>query len=346
MIKTIEWTDSGVVMLDQRLLPAEEIYNTYTTHSEVAEAIRSMVVRGAPAIGIAAAMGVALGVKNAKAGSTSDLDPIFDRICSDIKSTRPTAVNLFWAIERMKDVYDRTRSQGVPAVCSALIQESLKMHAEDIEANRSMGRFGQELIPQQARILTHCNAGALATAGYGTALGVIRAAVEAGKQIQVYADETRPFLQGARLTAWELEKDRIPVTVITDNMAGHFMQKGKINCVIVGADRIAANGDVANKIGTYSVAVLAKENGVPFYVAAPISTFDLSIPDGSHIKIEERDADEVRKIKGIAITSAETRVANPAFDVTPNRYVHAIITEKGIARPPFQQSLRELAKKC
>jgi methylthioribose-1-phosphate isomerase len=346
MIRTIEWTDAGVVMLDQRLLPTEEIYNTYTNHIGVAEAIRSMVVRGAPAIGIAAAMGIALGVKSAKPENIASLDTMFDQICSDIRSTRPTAVNLFWAIERMKAVYSRTRPQGIQAVCAALIRESQEMHAEDINANRSMGQFGQELIPMQAQILTHCNAGALATAGYGTALGVIRAAAAAGKRIQVYADETRPFLQGARLTAWELEKDKIPVTVITDNMAGHFMQKGKIDCVVVGADRIAANGDVANKIGTYSVAVLAKENGVPFYVAAPISTLDLQIPDGSHIPIEERDPDEVRKIKGALITSANTMVSNPAFDVTPNRYVDAIITNKGIARPPFEKSLRELAGKC
>ena len=297
MIRTIEWTDAGVVMLDQRLLPTQEIYRTYTNHSEVAEAIRSMVVRGAPAIGVAAAMGIALGVNTSNTGGLTELDALFELICSDIASTRPTAVNLFWAVERMKVVYSSTRPQGIPAIRSALIHESIAMHAEDIEANRAMGRFGQELIPDNARVLTHCNAGALATAGYGTALGVIRAAVEAGKQIQVYADETRPFLQGARLTAWELQKDNIPVTVITDNMAGHFMHKGKIDCVIVGADRIAANGDVANKIGTYSVAVLAKENGVPFFVAAPISTFDLSMPDGSHIPIEERDPDEVRKIR-------------------------------------------------
>lgn len=344
MIRTIEWTDSGVVMLDQRLLPTEEIYNTYTSHTEVADAIRTMVIRGAPAIGVAAAMGIALGVKNANPKTFEELDALFERVCSDIRSTRPTAVNLFWAIERMKSVFERTRSQGIQAVSAALIRESLKMHAEDIEANRNMGRFGQELIPKQARVLTHCNAGALATAGYGTALGVIRAAVEAGKGIQVYADETRPFLQGARLTAWELEKDKIPVTVITDNMAGHFMQKGKIDCVVVGADRIAANGDVANKIGTYSVAVLAKENGIPFYVAAPVSTLDLSIPDGSHIPIEERDPEEVRKIKGVPVTSAGTTVANPAFDVTPNRYVRAIITDKGVAHPPFEKTLRELAK--
>lgn len=345
MIRTIEWTDDGVVMLDQRLLPTQEIYRTYTHYSDVAEAIRTMVVRGAPAIGVAAAMGIALGVKTANPGNPAELDTLFERICSDIASTRPTAVNLFWAVERMKGVYGRSRSQGIAAVRSALMDESIAMHAEDIEANRAMGRFGQELVPAKARILTHCNAGALATAGYGTALGVIRAAVEAGKQIQVYADETRPFLQGARLTAWELQQDNIPVTIITDSMAGHFMQKGIIDCIIVGADRIAANGDVANKIGTYPVAVLAKENDVPFYVAAPISTLDLSIPDGSHIPIEERNADEVRKIMGVPIAPAGAKVANPAFDVTPNRYVHAIITEKGVARPPFQVSLAKLVEK-
>jgi methylthioribose-1-phosphate isomerase len=346
MIHTIEWTDAGVVMLDQRLLPTEETYNTYTDHRGVADAIRSMVIRGAPAIGIAAAMGIALGVKNANPKTVAEMDALFNQICADIRATRPTAVNLFWAVERMKTVYQKARPQGVPAVTSALIRESLQMHSEDIEANRKMGCFGQELIPARAHVLTHCNAGALATAGYGTALGVIRAAVEAGKQIHVFADETRPFLQGARLTAWELEKDNIPVTVITDNMAGHFLQKGKIDCVVVGSDRIAANGDVANKIGTYSVAVLARENSTPFYVAAPISTLDLSVPDGSHIPIEERDPEEVRKIKGIAVTPPNTQVYNPAFDVTPNRYIDAIITNRGIARPPFQESLRRLAGQC
>jgi methylthioribose-1-phosphate isomerase len=345
MIRTIEWTDAGVVMLDQTLLPTEEIYHTYGNHLEVAEAIRSMVIRGAPAIGVAAAMGIALGLKIAVYRSLPELDSVFDKICVDIKSTRPTAVNLFWAVDRMKAIYRRERSSGIDAIRAALIGEALTMYSEDIEANRRIGHFGQELIPRKAQILTHCNAGALATAGYGTALGVIRAAVEGGKDIHVFADETRPFLQGARLTAWELEKDGIPVTVITDNMAGHFMQKGKIDCVIVGADRIAANGDVANKIGTYGVAVLAKENGIPFFVAAPVSTFDLSIPDGDHIPIEERDPDEVRKIKGISITPPNMPVANPAFDVTPNRYVGAIITERGIARPPFIESLKELAKK-
>lgn len=344
MIKTIEWTESGVVMLDQRLLPEEEIYNTYRRHTEVADAIRNMVIRGAPAIGIAAAMGIALGLKDANPQNTRDMDALFENVCSDIRATRPTAVNLFWAVERMKAVYVRTRNQGIKAVSSSLIREARQMHSEDIETNRIIGRLGQELIPEKATVLTHCNAGALATAGYGTALGVIRAAIEAGKKIQVFADETRPFLQGARLTAWELIKDHIPVTVITDNMAGYFLKKGSIDCVVVGADRIAANGDVANKIGTYSVSVLAKENSVPFFVAAPVSTLDLSIPDGSYIPIEERDPEEVRRIKGIMITPADAGVANPAFDVTPNGYVHAIITERGIARPPFQDSLSKLGK--
>jgi methylthioribose-1-phosphate isomerase len=342
MIRTIEWRPEGVVMLDQRLLPGEEVYNTYEDYRGVAEAIRSMVIRGAPAIGVAAAMGIALGVRKAAAKTAGELDPQFDLICSIIAGTRPTAVNLFWAVERMKRVYQRRRAEGVEAIRSALEQEALAMHAEDVRANQEIGRLGQELIPADACILTHCNAGALATAGYGTALGVIRAAVAAGKKIQVYADETRPFLQGARLTAWELDKDHIPVTVITDSMAGHFLQKGRINCVVVGADRIAANGDVANKIGTYSVAVLAKENGVPFYVAAPVSTLDLSLPDGSHIPIEERSPDEVRKFHGVSVTPEHVQVSNPAFDVTPHRYVSAIITDRGVARPPYSETLRAL----
>jgi methylthioribose-1-phosphate isomerase len=345
MIRTIEWTDSGVVMLDQRLLPAEEVYLTFGDYGDVAEAIRSMVIRGAPAIGVAAAMGIALGVKNSTARSIEDLDAAFGAICDTIAKTRPTAVNLFWAIERMKSVYDRTRGRGVEAVRQALIRESVSMHREDVQSNYEIGRLGQELIPEKARILTHCNAGALATAGYGTALGVIRAAHQSGKRVQVYADETRPFLQGARLTAWELAKDGIPVTIITDNMAGHFMQKGDIDCVIVGADRIAANGDVANKIGTYSVAVLARENGIPFWVAAPVSTVDLEIPEGRFIQIEQRNPDEVRRLQGILITPENASVANPAFDVTPNRYVSCIITDRGIARPPYAESLRALVEK-
>src|SRR6266545_1859208 len=343
MIRTIEWTEAGVTMLDQRLLPSQEVYNTYTDYQDVAEAIRSMVIRGAPAIGVAAAMGIALGAKKSPAKSIENLDPEFAKICEVIAGTRPTAVNLFWAVERMKTVYARMKAGGVGAVREALIGEAVRMHEEDVQANRSMGRHGQDLIPAGGRILTHCNAGALATAGYGTALGVIRAAVEAGKRVKVYADETRPFLQGARLTAWELQKDNIPVTVITDNMAGHFMHKGEIDCVIVGADRIAANGDVANKIGTYSVAVLARENNIPFYVAAPISTFDLSIPDGDLIPIEERSAREVTHVKDVRLAPDGIKIANPAFDVTPNRYVAAIITERGVARPPYQESLKRLA---
>jgi len=342
MIRTVEWTDDAVVMLDQRLLPSQEVYVACKDYHQVADAIRTMVIRGAPAIGVAAAMGVALGVKNSPAADPKELDHEFQRICDLLASTRPTAVNLFWAIERMKRNYELTRPGGIGAIRAELVREARAMHGEDIDANRRMGRFGQELIPDGAQVLTHCNAGALATAGYGTALGVIRAAVEAGKAVRVYADETRPFLQGARLTAWELEKDNIPVTVITDNMAGHFMRLGAINCVIVGADRIAANGDVANKIGTYSVAVLARENQIPFFVAAPVSTLDLALPDGGHIPIEERDPDEVRRVQGVLITSAGTAVANPAFDVTPHRYVSAIITDRGIARPPFAESLRSL----
>ena len=344
MIETLYWTDEGVVMVDQRLLPTEELYPVFTTYLEVADAIREMVVRGAPAIGVAAAMGVALGFRDAKSDTEAGLDAKFEEICSTLAGTRPTAVNLFWAIDRMKRLYQRLRKDGVASasIREKLIAEARSMHTEDIEINRSMGRFGAELIPDGATVLTHCNAGALATAGYGTALGVIRAAIESGKSVAVFADETRPFLQGARLTAWELHKDNIPVTLITDNMAGHFMKAGKITCVIVGADRIAANGDVANKIGTYSVAVLAKENGIPFYVAAPISTIDLETKDGDGIPIEERPSLEVTHVKGNAIAPEGVTIANPAFDVTPNRYVAAIITERGLARPPFSESLRKL----
>ena len=340
MIRTIEWKDSSVVMLDQRLLPGRENYNRYKSYIEVAEAIRSMVIRGAPAIGVAAAMGIALGVETTPAATLEELDACFRRICDTMAATRPTAVNLFWAVERMKRVDAAVRPSGLAAARTALVDAAQRMHREDIEINRRMGRFGQELIPDGGRVLTHCNAGALATAGFGTALGVVRAAVEAGKKIEVLADETRPFLQGARLTAWELAQDEIPVTVITDNMAGHFMQRGGIDCVIVGADRIAANGDVANKIGTYSVAVLAKENGIPFFVAAPLSTLDLSLADGSLIPIEERSPDEVRQIQGVVVTDAP--VHNPAFDVTPAALVTAIITERGVVREPLAEGLRAL----
>jgi len=344
MISTIEWEDSAVVMLDQRLLPNQEVYNSYPDYLGVAEAIRTMVIRGAPAIGVAAAMGIALGIQNAPAKTVDDLDSRLEQVCQVIGATRPTAVNLFWAVERMKRVYQAARAAGIEEIRAALIREAQRMHREDVEANRKMGRMGQELIPDGARVLTHCNAGALATAGYGTALGVVRAAVEAGKSIHVYADETRPFLQGARLTAWELNKDNIPVTVITDNMAGYFMQKGTIDCVVVGADRIAANGDVANKIGTYSVAVLAKENGIPFFVAAPVSTVDLAVADGDGIPIEERGPEEVRELQGIKLTPENVGVANPAFDVTPHRYVSAIITDRGLARAPYTETLRKLCE--
>jgi len=343
MIQTLERTDQGVRFLDQTKLPTEEVYVTCTTHEQVAEVIRNMVVRGAPAIGVSAAMGIALGVKNSKAESTGDLKRDLDAICDLIGKTRPTAVNLFWAIQRMQDKFERIRIRPVPQIKQELIEEARRMHAEDIAANQAMGRHGATLMPTAGGVLTHCNAGALATAGYGTALGVIRAAVEQGKKIHVYADETRPFLQGSRLTAWELMKDGIPTTVISDNMAGAMMKQGKIAAIVVGADRIAANGDVANKIGTYTVAILAKEHGIPFYVAAPISTVDLACPDGSQIPIEQRNGREVTHIAGKQMVPDGVEVENPAFDVTPAKYVAAIITEKGIARAPYQDSLRKLA---
>ncbi len=301
-----------------------------------------MVIRGAPAIGVAAAMGVAIGV--AGADQSAPLDPQVEAICKELASTRPTAVNLFWAIDRMKKLYAQLRDQSYEQIRDGLIREAILVREEDIAINKAIGQHGGPLIPDGATVLTHCNAGALATAGYGTALGVIRAAVESGKKIDVYADETRPFMQGARLTVWELQHDGIPATLITDNMAGHFLHEGKIACIVVGADRIAANGDVANKIGTYSVAVLAKENNVPFYVAAPISTLDLTLPDGSGIPIEERAGREVTHVFGVQVAPTGTEVRNPAFDVTPNRYVTAIITERGVARAPYEQSLRDLAQ--
>jgi methylthioribose-1-phosphate isomerase len=345
MIQTLEWTDHGVRFIDQTKLPTEETYVTCTTHEEVADVIRTMVVRGAPAIGVAAAMGIALGVKNSKAERVSDLKNEFDKICDIIGKTRPTAVNLFWAIHRMTEKFEGVRSRPIPQIKQTLIEEAQRMHAEDIAANQAMGRHGATLMPSSGGVLTHCNAGALATAGYGTALGVIRAAVEQGKKIHVYADETRPFLQGSRLTAWELMKDGIPTTVISDNMAGAMMSQGKIGAIVVGADRIAANGDVANKIGTYTVAILAKEHGIPFYVAAPISTVDLDCPDGSQIPIEQRNPREVSHIAGKQMVPDGVGIENPAFDVTPAKYVAAIITEKGIARAPYGESLGKLAGK-
>jgi methylthioribose-1-phosphate isomerase len=339
-LETIQWTDEGVVMIDQTKLPSEEIYVTCRSYGEVAEAIRTMIIRGAPAIGVAAAMGVAIGVAQTSEG---DLDARFAEICGELAGTRPTAVNLFWGIERMKRLFASVRHLPIEQIRQRLIAEARLVREEDIEINKAIGRHGAPLVPNGKTVLTHCNAGALATAGYGTALGVIRAAVEAGKDIDVFADETRPFLQGARLTAWELQRDGIRATLITDNMAGHFLHSGRIGCVVVGADRIAANGDVANKIGTYGVAVLAKENNVPFYVAAPISTLDLSLPDGTHIPIEERGAAEVTHVHGVRMAPEGIEVRNPAFDVTPNRYVTAIITERGVARAPFTETLRQLA---
>lgn len=343
MIQTLEWTEQGVRFLDQTKLPTEETYVTCKTHEQVAEVIRNMVVRGAPAIGVAAAMGIALGVNNSRTESSADLKRELDQICDVIGKTRPTAVNLFWAIRRMQEKFERVRVRPIAHIKQALIEEAQRMHAEDIAANQAMGRHGATLMPASGGVLTHCNAGALATAGYGTALGVIRAAVEEGKKIHVYADETRPFLQGSRLTAWELMKDGIPTTVISDNMAGAMMRQGKIQAIVVGADRIAANGDVANKIGTYTVAVLAKEHGIPFYVAAPLSTVDLACPDGSQIPIEQRNPKEVTHVAGKQMVPDGVAVENPAFDVTPAQYVAAIITERGIARAPFDNSLRKLA---
>jgi methylthioribose-1-phosphate isomerase len=343
MIKTLEWTSDGVRFIDQTRLPAEEVYVTCRDYREVGEAIRTMVVRGAPAIGVAAAMGVALGVKHSHAGDIEALRADFEKIASTIGETRPTAVNLFWAIRRMREKLELLAGQRVPEIVAALIQEAQQMHLEDIAANRAMGRYGAMLLPESGGVLTHCNAGALATCGYGTALGVIRAAIESGKNIHVFADETRPFLQGARLTAWELVKDGIPTTVIADNMAGSMMRQGRIKAAVVGADRIAANGDVANKIGTYSVAVLAKEHGIPFYVAAPWSTVDLNTPSGEEIPIEHRSAVEITHHGGRQMTPNGVSVENPAFDVTPAGYVTAIVTERGIARPPSGESLRTLA---
>jgi methylthioribose-1-phosphate isomerase len=335
MVETIQWIDGAAVMIDQTRLPLEEKFITCRTYKEVATAIRDMIIRGAPAIGVAAAMGVALGVLEGAP---------FDVVCDTLAKTRPTAVNLFWAIDRMKRLYASLEGQPREDVARRMVEEAQRVREEDIAICRAIGRNGATLVPDGKTVLTHCNAGALATAGYGTALGVIRAAIEAGKQIDVFADETRPFLQGARLTVWELQQDSIRTTLITDNMAGHFLKSGRIGCVVVGADRIAANGDVANKVGTYSVAVLAKENKVPFYVAAPISTLDLTLASGDAIPIEQRAATEVTQVFGTQVAPLGTEVQNPAFDVTPARYVEAIITERGVARAPYETSLSGLMK--
>lgn len=347
MIKTVEWTTEGVRMLDQRILPTEEKYLMLRSYEEVAEAIKKMVVRGAPAIGVSAAMGLALGASQSVGTSIADLEFDFDYMCDVMSRTRPTAVNLFWAIERMREAFRRAKAvtSDVEEVKNRLVEEAQTIYSDDIEANRKLGRFGGELIPDNSTVLTHCNAGALATAGdYGTALGVIRGARDAGKRVAVIADETRPFLQGARLTAWELAKDEIPVTLITDNMAGHVMKQGQVDAVVVGADRIAANGDTANKIGTYMVAVLARQHDIPFYVAAPISTLDLTLKTGEEIPIEERNQREVTHMREYQLAPDGIQVQNPAFDVTPHELIAAIITDKGVAREPYTDSLRKMVE--
>jgi methylthioribose-1-phosphate isomerase len=340
----IEWTERGVVMLDQRLLPSEEVSHTYTDYRAVAKAIRDMVIRGAPAIGVAAAMGVALGVLHSSAMSVEELRTEFPEICDALAKTRPTAVDLFWAIERMKRRFSELLARGahLADVRREMVEEARQIHAEKKTTDEAIGRFGAEFMPRDGQVMTQCNAGALATGGIGTALGVIRVAVEQGKNLQVLVPETRPYLQGARLTAWELHRGGIPLTLITDNMVGHFLKTGKVGAIVTGADRIAANGDTANKIGTYQIAVLAKESKVPFYVAAPVSTFDLSIPDGDHIPIEERSAAEVTHLQGVRI-APDVAAAHPAFDVTPARYIAAIFTEHGVVRAPYAESLRSLA---
>lgn len=341
--RPIEWTERGVVMLDQRRLPAEEISYIYTDYREVAKAIREMVIRGAPAIGVAAAMGVALGVLHSPAKSVDALREEFSEICDVLAKTRPTAVDLFWALERMKRRFAELTSQtsDLGKVKQGMVEEAKQVHLEKTVTDEAIGRFGAEFMPREGQVMTQCNAGALATGGIGTALGVIRVAFEQGRKIHVLVPETRPYLQGARLTAWELHRGGIPLTLITDNMVGHFLKTGKVGAIVTGADRIAANGDTANKIGTYQIAVLAKENNVPFYIAAPVSTFDLSIPDGDHIPIEERAAGEVTHLQGVRI-APDVNAAHPAFDVTPAKYIAAIFTEHGVARAPYRESLRAL----
>lgn len=341
MIQTVEWKDGNVVMIDQRILPAREVYNSYSDYRDVAEAIKTLVVRGAPAIGVTAAMGVALGAQSINSDDYDEFTKELNKVMETLRNTRPTAVNLFWALDRMKKLVHASSGIPVAELKQKLIDEAIKMHDEDIEINRAMGGNGAELIKDGDGILTHCNAGALATAGYGTALGVIRAAHAQGKNIHVFVDETRPYLQGARLTAWELMKEKIPMTLITDNMSGYFMAAGKIQRIVVGADRIAANGDVANKIGTYSVAVLARYHHIPFYVAAPASTFDQGLDSGTKIPIEQRSPGEVTHIHNKSIAPPDVPVAHPAFDVTPNELVAAIITEKGVITAPYTENIRK-----
>lgn len=338
MIRTVEWRKGAVVLLDQRLLPRQEVYRVYRDYRRLAKAIRDMVVRGAPAIGVTAAFGIALGMQRVR----RQPEAAFERICQTFAQTRPTAVNLFWAIARLRVAFEAVRNNPLEEVRERLLATALAIHDEDIAANRTLGQYGAGLLPDRVRVLTHCNAGALATAGYGTALGVVRAARDAGKEVRVFATETRPFFQGARLTCWELARDGIPTTLLTDNTAGDVMRRGGVDCVIVGADRVAANGDVANKIGTYALAVLAHAHRIPFYVAAPCSTIDLACPTGQHIPIEQRPPEEVTSFAGQPVAPPGVDVINPAFDITPHRYVTALITERGIVQPPFRLGLRQL----
>lgn len=346
-VEPIRWTENGVILLDQRRLPSEVIHITYTDYRELAAAIKDMVIRGAPAIGVAAAMGIALGVSRSRAATLDELRAEFKTICDTFARTRPTAVDLFWAIQRFERKFDsvakNAAQNNLDPIKETLVDEAQRVHRERQAADEAIGKFGAELLPANGRVMTQCNAGALATAGIGTALGVIRMAVETGHKLEVFVPETRPYLQGARLTAWELHEDKIPLTLITDNMVGHFLRSGNVGAVVVGADRIAANGDTANKIGTYPMAVLAREHNVPFFVAAPISTLDLTIPSGEQIPIEQRPSAEVTHVQGHRI-APDVTVANPAFDVTPFRLIAAIITERGVARAPYADSLKRLAK--
>jgi methylthioribose-1-phosphate isomerase len=346
MIPTLQWTPEGVHFLDQTKLPHEETYVLATDYQQVATVIRDMIVRGAMAIGVSAAMGVAIGIDRSRATTLNELTAEVETICATLAATRPTAVNLFWGIAQVRDLYNELAAKGtpIPEIKAAVVALAQRLYDEDIANCRQLGSFGAELMPAEGTVLTHCNAGALAACGYGSALGVIRAAIEQGKQIDVFADETRPFNQGTRLTAWELMKDNIPTTLICDNMAGHFMGQGRIKAVVVGADRIAANGDTANKIGTYSVAILAKEHGIPFYIAAPFNTIDPATATGAGIPIEERSAREVTHVKGVQVTPEGVGIANPAFDVTPAKYIAAIITERGVLRAPYTESIAAMAK--
>ncbi|MFH1223695.1 MAG: S-methyl-5-thioribose-1-phosphate isomerase [Pseudomonadota bacterium] len=343
---TLKWENDFVSFIDQRLLPTQEVYVRCDNYIQLAKVIEDMVVRGAPAIGVAAAFGVALGVLKSNAQDVDKLKAEFKIISETIKRTRPTAVNLAWAVDEMQKAFNKVcaKEKDITKIKEAMINEAKKLHDDDIQVNRAMGSYGKEVIKNGMNILTHCNAGALATVGYGTALGVIRAAVEEGKKIHVYADETRPFLQGARLTMWELMKDNIPCTLVSDNMGGYLMANKKVDLVVVGADRIAANGDAANKIGTYSVAVLAKYHNIPVYFAAPVSTIDMNCPDGSHIPIEQRSLDEIKKVNGKYICPENANAVNPSFDVTPNSLIAGIITNKGIIYPPYDKGLKTLFK--